>query len=207
MKLTRTVAFMAVAAALAAPLAAAGPAVAGPPLPTKTSITLTFTDCSGCRIAAFNTESAQFKADGKPLDTAKVHKGKAVFQVPTALTRGLAFTLLTAGKYTMVGAHPDIALDVAGIHAGRWVSAKRAREATGARRCWAGTRKFAVTIPVSAFTYRVRDYTQGNTTVTSIALWASPDQKGFGTVTPFDSELRGYPGVAQLANQDAPYCT
>jgi hypothetical protein len=107
----------------------------------------------------------------------------------------------------MVGAHPDIALDVAGIHAGRWVSSKQAREATGARRCWAGTKSsLAVTIPISAFTYQVKDYTQGNKTVTSIALWASPDLKGFGKVTPFDSEQRGYPGVAQLANQDAPYC-
>lgn len=192
-------------AALALPLTGA-PAIADSPPVAPTTVTLTFTDCSGCKIAAYNTKSAQFKKTGKPVDTARVHKGKAVFQIPGG-TRGLAFTLLTAGKYTMVGAHPDIALDIAGIHAGRTVTAKQAREATGARRCWAGSNSTAVTIPISSFTYQVRDYTDDHKLVTSIALWASVDQKGVGKVTPFDSELRGYPGVAQLANQDAPYCT
>lgn len=210
MRINRTLVLAAATAALAAPLSA--PAVAHPASGTTsavptTIVTLTMSNCSGCRIAAYNTTSAHFKATGKPEDVARVHRGRAVFRIPTAATRGLAFTLLSAGKYTMVGAHADIALDVAGIHAGRRVSAQQARKATGARRCWRGTKATAVTIPVSAFTYRVRDYTQDNQTVTSIALWASPDLKGYGDVTPFDSEMRGYPGVAQLANQDAPYCT
>ena len=53
----------------------------------------------------------------------------------------------------------------------------------------------------------MRDYTTLFTQVTCIALWASPDLRGYGAQTKFNPKLHEYPGVAQLADQDAPYCS
>lgn len=172
-----------------------------------TTVTLKVTGCDGCTIAAYNTTSARFRTTGKPQATSKVRSGRATFVVPTALTRGLAFTLADSGPYTSVGYHPDIALDLKGRAAGKRVSTVRAKAATAVRRCWAGTTKSKATITVRSFTFRVKDHTQGNKLVTSVALWASPDLKGYGKATQLERHNTKYPGVAQLGNQDAPYCS
>lgn len=207
MNISRPLALSVTTACLAAlPVLAPATASAASATPS-TTVTLKVSGCDGCTIAVYNTTSARFRNTGKPQAKSKVRSGRATFVVPTALTRGLAFTLADSGPYTSVGYHPDVALDLKGRAAGKSVSTARAKDATAARRCWAGTTKSAVTITVHSFTFRVKDYTQGNKLVTSIALWASPDLKGYGKATRLEPHNKVYPGVAQLGNQGAPNCS
>ncbi|NHC14702.1 hypothetical protein [Motilibacter deserti] len=192
---------LAVAAGAVAAAALAAPAHAATP---TTTVTLSIRGCDGCTFGVWNTTEAG--TSDRPLRTVTVRNGTASFRVPTALTKGLALDWRDPkGRYQLPGAVPAVSMALPQHAPGTVVSEPRARAATRAYYCWAGTRARTYTIRLGLTTFRTESY-EGDRMVTGAAIWASPTLKGYGTARTLEKGPQGEPPISGLGHQDAPYC-
>jgi hypothetical protein len=202
-KLAVSLAALVMSLSAVAPAAATqtGAGVARHEAAPRTTVTLRIPRCPGCVVAVFNLVGATNYRP--PLRMVPIRGGVGRFTVRTAATRGMSFGMTGTGPYTAVAVRPDIAVAVAGVPIGAPVTVAQASRTLAAARCWTGTTRARFTIHVRLVTFRTLTM-DGSRRVTSVAFWASPNLPGFGLQ--HLSHSRGYPNVAAIGDQDAPYC-
>ncbi|MFC6152542.1 hypothetical protein [Nocardioides yefusunii] len=124
------------AVALTLGVVPAAHAVVGQSRASITTITITSTGCSGCRVVASWTP----RLEGQPsFYSGDVKGGRAVLRVPTGRTKGLAFTVVHPRPQGKVYGLPLVAVKYQGVATGTKVTPARAAKARRAKVCWAGT--------------------------------------------------------------------
>ncbi len=126
----------------------------------------------GCTISAQN-ESGDIE---RLSVTARVRDGRATLRVPTALTRGMFFTVTDrAGDQGGEGVSA-VVLRYASAPVGRVVSDREARTSRNGQICWAGTRSTDVTFRMRAQRFPNNDARGYD----AVRVWASPAVHSIG---------------------------
>jgi hypothetical protein len=143
--------------------------------PRTTKLTFTASGCKGCEIQVMNGARRVENTWSSP--SRKVAGGDVTFRVPRPLTRGVTATVLAPWEGT-TGYTTVVAFRYAGHHAGDTVSFADARSQKRGTPCWAGTKRSALTVPLTIRKVRVSG-TTGPTAGTiayadATAAWLSP---------------------------------
>jgi hypothetical protein len=166
-----------------------------------TTVTLRIAHCAGCVVDVFHTAGTD---NFRPLRTVPIKDGVGRFTVRTAATHGMSFGMTDTGPYTGSESRPDIAVALAGVPIGAPVTVAKARHAHAASWCWSGTSRARFTIHVRLVTYKSLNV-DGTKRLTLAAFWASPNLPGFQRR--HLAHFKGRPNVADISDQDAPFCT
>lgn len=177
------------AAVVAAVATAGGPASATPP---RTRLVVRVDGCSSCTLnlaRAFSGTTIYWRSRGKKVGT----DHKVVFHVPAKRTRGLSFELSVPWEdYT--GAVLNVVTRDAGQSPGEVRNARRARAATHAFGCWAGSKRATVRLHL-----HVARFAFNGGRSTGAVAWASP---GLRSLKP---KVRTWHG--SIGNQEIFYCS
>lgn len=181
--------------ALAVALTAAA-AIVAPPAHAEgvTSITFTVIGCNGCQITPVWAITGQVPVE---FATTTVIRGTAFASVPTAQTEGLSFNI-TPRRQVSIDAQPVIVTQYQGIAPGTKVTKAKAKKATQATACWAGTTRANVTLTVVVRRVALPSFPdQSKKTMVPLA-WIQPTAQSTGGFGPTQK------GV--IAQQEAWYC-
>lgn len=192
-------------AAASALLIPSSTALAVPAAVGTTTVTLEVARCEGCQVSVYNTV---LDRTGETLATVTINDGRAHFRIQTRLTHGMSMNFDgDAAGYITPDYRPDIAMAVVGETPGRTVSARQARSAKGGWDCWSGTTRRSVTIRLNLFVFKTKDFMNNDKVVNSVAMWASPTLRPYGKPRLTDKQYQlTQPGLAQMGDQDLPYC-
>ena len=148
--------------------------------------------CPSCTLTlgrAFSKTSSYWRSQGKKVGPDHT----VVFHVPTKRTRGLSFELVVPWE-DHTGARLNVVTRDAGQPAGKTRNARRAKAATRAFGCWAGT-----THATARLHFRVARFTFNRGRSTGAVAWASP---GLRSLQP---QVRAWHG--SIGNQEIFYCS
>jgi hypothetical protein len=145
-----------------------------------TTLTFTVPDCDGCTLQldqGLRDDSAKSGVRFWESRERRIRDGEATFTVPSRRTRGMS-VLVRAPWEGHTGYVTTVAFRYAGFDVGEDVSFPEARRQRRASACWEGTRRDAVTIPLTVRKVRVegvrREVTGSIAYVDTTQSWLDP---------------------------------
>ena len=165
--------------------------------PHRTTLTFEVPDCEGCELTLTQArwdDSARYGVRVWDGPSGKVRDGKVAFTVPSKRTWGMSVAVAAPWDGALAAA-TTVAFRYAGHGVGDVVTFRDARDERRASACWEGTRRDAVTVPLTVRKVRV-DGVRGRVDG-SIAFATTTE----GWLQPM---RRTYRGV--LASQDVNVC-